>query len=177
MEDALPVLKAKIDSTWVTVGGPGVAAGGTTGQLLSKASATDYDTAWTSAPTLGTLGVTGAASVGGTLAVTGDATLSSGLTVTGTLTSKHAVRAAALINGDGSLSSGWGLTSSKISTGFYQITLSSALPFILATVTSWGGAAVFGTVEVQNATNFLVRQYAAGGAQQDGAFFVLVVST
>jgi hypothetical protein len=27
--------------------GPGVAAGGTTGQVLSKASATDYDTTWT----------------------------------------------------------------------------------------------------------------------------------
>jgi hypothetical protein len=32
--------------------GPGVAAGGTTGQVLSKASALDYDTTWTTLPAL-----------------------------------------------------------------------------------------------------------------------------
>jgi hypothetical protein len=39
-------------SQWVSAStgapGPGVAAGGTTGQVLSKASNTNYDTAWTS---------------------------------------------------------------------------------------------------------------------------------
>lgn len=35
--------------------GPGVAAGGTTGQILVKNSATDYDTGWTSAPTVNSL--------------------------------------------------------------------------------------------------------------------------
>jgi len=32
--------------------GPGVAAGGATGDLLVKNSSTDYDTAWTDAPTV-----------------------------------------------------------------------------------------------------------------------------
>ena len=36
--------------------GPGVAAGGATGDLLVKTSATDYATAWTDAPTVDTLG-------------------------------------------------------------------------------------------------------------------------
>ena len=46
------VLKAKVDGAWVEVGGAGigVAAGGTTGQILTKTSAADYATAWTSTP-------------------------------------------------------------------------------------------------------------------------------
>lgn len=38
--------------------GPGVAAGGSTGQVLVKASGTNYDTAWTSSPTFGTATMT-----------------------------------------------------------------------------------------------------------------------
>lgn len=41
------VLKAKVDGSWVEVGGAGgVPAGGTTGQVLTKTSAADYATAW-----------------------------------------------------------------------------------------------------------------------------------
>jgi hypothetical protein len=47
--------------------GVGVIAGGTTGQILAKASATDYDTAWISAPTGETLVTTVKNSTGSTI--------------------------------------------------------------------------------------------------------------
>ena len=46
--------------------GPGVAAGGTAGQVLVKNSGTDYDTAWSSDVVFTTLGVTGQTVLGGT---------------------------------------------------------------------------------------------------------------
>ena len=43
------------------VTGPGVATGGTTGQILVKNSATNYDTVWTSSPSVTTLALSGTA--------------------------------------------------------------------------------------------------------------------
>jgi hypothetical protein len=49
------VLKAKVDGVWVPVTGvgAGVEPGGATGQILAKASAADYDTAWVDPPSGG----------------------------------------------------------------------------------------------------------------------------
>jgi hypothetical protein len=49
----MTMLKVKIGSEWVTIGGPGigVAPGGTPGQVLVKASGTEYDTSWQTPPT------------------------------------------------------------------------------------------------------------------------------
>ena len=46
------MLKAKVDGAWVEVGSGvgGVPAGGSAGQILTKTSAADYATAWTSTP-------------------------------------------------------------------------------------------------------------------------------
>lgn len=48
----MPQLKAKLGEEWITVGGPGVGvpAGGAAGQILVKASASDFATAWTDPP-------------------------------------------------------------------------------------------------------------------------------
>ena len=42
------LLKAKVDGAWVEIAGVGMPPGGTTGQVLTKSSAADYATAWTS---------------------------------------------------------------------------------------------------------------------------------
>lgn len=54
----MPALKVWDGTAWQTVGtqgstgavGPGVPSGGSTGYLLTKRSATDYDTQWTAPP-------------------------------------------------------------------------------------------------------------------------------
>jgi hypothetical protein len=74
------VLKAKVDGVWVPVTGvgAGVEPGGATGQILAKASAADYDTAWTSAPVL-----TGLTSSGDVLITGGNVLLNNGISLMG----------------------------------------------------------------------------------------------
>ena len=46
-DPSILVLEGPAPSDWVPVAGPGVPTGGSTGQVLAKASGTDYDTQWT----------------------------------------------------------------------------------------------------------------------------------
>jgi hypothetical protein len=220
----VPVLKAKIDSTWITVGGvgPGVAAGGTTGQLLSKASASDYDTQWTSAPVLTNLSIvdtttpqlilqrTGGAPpiawytqihTNGSLIIGassdetqysmyfdptgrgagfyGNINIGSNLTVGGTLTSKHAVRAAAVVNGgDGTLlpgAFGWA-SAARTGTGQYQLTLATAMTQPIVAVSPWSSTTHALSAWNTSATLIEVRMFlTATGALADHVFHILVV--
>jgi hypothetical protein len=154
MEDALPVLKAKIDSTWVTVGGPGVAAGGTTGQLLSKASASDYHTQWTSTPTL------------------------ADLTLTGTLTSKHAVRAAAIVQASGGFSSGYNFgfaSATKTGTGTYRVTFSTSFANPIPLVNPYGSWYLV-VVTALASTYVDVAVLTPAQAPADGTFIIHLVA-
>lgn len=77
-------LAAPGDGVLVPIGvGPGVAPGGTTGQMLVKASATDYDTEWIDPPTGGGAGGTSATVAVGTV-TTGAAGSSATVTNEGT---------------------------------------------------------------------------------------------
>jgi len=163
----MTTLKAKVDGAWVTVGGVGVGvpAGGATNAILTKASATDYATAWTTAPIL-----TG-------LTLTGDASITGNATITGTLTSKHAVRAAAAVEGtDGSLINQFGFTScARVSAGVYRLTLATAVTYPIAIATPLAAVGLTAVVQVESVTQFLVRIFSVGTAT-DGSFTVHVAS-
>jgi hypothetical protein len=164
-----------------TVPGVGLPSGGATNAILAKASAADYDTAWTSAPVLTDLSIVDATTptlivqrTGGsppmtwytqmrtdgflmighnsdpnqfniafdpvTLDLHGGGTLNGlGLaiagnaTITGTLTSKHAVRAVAVVNpGSGNPDVGFGFSGgTRLGVGVWRLTLSSPLTYTI----------------------------------------------
>jgi hypothetical protein len=167
----MPILKAKIDGAWVEVGAAGVPAGGATDAILSKSSAADYATAWTTTPTLAGATITGSASVGGALTVTGDAS------ITGTLTSKHAVRAAGAIDGGtgGGISQFGFSAGSRSAVGVYALTLASALthPIITATPVGAGSATIAATIS--GGTSITVYTF-IGGVAANCDFTIHVVS-
>jgi hypothetical protein len=245
----MALLKAQVDGAWVTVGGAGVPAGGSTGQVLVKTTAADYDTrwlppmhdlpaggatnailaksgaadyatAWTTTPILTDLSVvdtttpvilhqrTGGSppiawytqihSVGSLVIghsadpdqfnlgldfATRGVVLGAGLnvpgdlTVGGTLTSKHAVRAVALINGGtGAVELGFGVTgASRTAPGRYTLTFPS-LTYAVVFATAAQAANVFIHTTSQTATSIAVNINDAAGAAADCWFNVMIVS-
>jgi hypothetical protein len=105
--------------------------------------------------------------------ITGD------LSLTGTLTSKHAVRAAVIINGDtGAIQAGFGVSaSSRLLAGAYQLTLSAALSGLIVTASPVSTQFSIVTVEPTGATTIVIRCTSAAGVYQDTWFHLLVVGT
>jgi hypothetical protein len=123
--------------------GAGVATGGTTGQVLSKTSNTNYDTTWTT-PTMGT--VTQVAATAGTgISVSGSPITSSGtLTITNTAPDQTVA-----------LTAGTGITTSGIYPNF---TITNSAPDRTVALTGAGTTTVTGTYP-----NFIITSTGSTG--------------
>jgi len=100
----MPTLKAKVDGSWITIGSvpTGLPPGGATNAILAKATAADYDMAWTATPALAGL------------TMTGSIVMANNMYLTGTHTGAGAQEAIIGLGSDDNIHIGPGLASGRV---------------------------------------------------------------